>query len=116
MSNLKVFVRLAGMTAPFGLVGHALGGRAGMLIALLIAAAMNYIMYFNSSKMVLHAYKSRTLTPDEASGLYTTVDKLRQRAGLLIPTVAIAPHPRTNAFANGHNPEHAVVCVTDAAA
>jgi heat shock protein HtpX len=37
---------------------------------------------------------------------------LRQRAGLPMPTVAIAPHEQPNAFATGRNPEHAVVCVT----
>ena len=41
------------------------------------------------------------------------VDRLRQRAGLPMPTVAIAPHEQPNAFATGRNPEHAVVCVTE---
>jgi heat shock protein HtpX len=113
MNNIKVFVLLAGMTALFGMVGHAVGGQTGMLIALLIAGAMNFMMYFNSSKTVLHAYKARTLSPDEASGLHATVDKLRQRAGLPMPTVAIAPHAQPNAFATGRNPQHAVVCVTE---
>jgi heat shock protein HtpX len=113
MNNLKVFVLLAGMTALFGVVGQALGGQGGMLIALLVAGVMNFIMYFTSSKTVLHAYKARTLSPEEASGLYATVDKLRQRAGLPMPTVAIAPHAQPNAFATGRNPQHAVVCVTE---
>lgn len=113
MNNIKVFVLLAGMTALFGIVGQALGGRGGMLIALLIAGVMNFIMYFTSSKTVLHAYKARTVAPEEASGLYATVDKLRRHAGLPMPTVAIAPHAQPNAFATGRNPEHAVVCVTE---
>src|SRR4028119_1115835 len=41
------------------------------------------------------------------------VDRLRQRAGLPMPTVAIAPHMQPNAFATGRNPENAVVCVTE---
>jgi heat shock protein HtpX len=41
------------------------------------------------------------------------VDRLRQNAGLPMPTVAIAPHEQPNAFATGRNPEHAVVCVTN---
>ena len=113
MNNLKVFSLLAGMTALFGVVGQALGGQGGMLIALLVAGVMNFIMYFTSSKTVLHAYKARILSPEEASGLYATVDKLRQRAGLPVPTVAIAPHAQPNAFATGRNPQHAVVCVTE---
>lgn len=57
------------MMALFGVIGQALGGRGGMIIALMIAGAMNFIMYFNSSKAVMRAYKARTLSPDEASGL-----------------------------------------------
>ena len=40
------------------------------------------------------------------------VDRLRQRAGLPMPRVAIAPHEQPNAFATGRSPEHAVVAVT----
>ena len=40
------------------------------------------------------------------------VDRLRQKAGLPMPTVAVAPHEQPNAFATGRNPEHAVVAVT----
>ena len=40
------------------------------------------------------------------------VDRLRQRAGLPMPVVAVAPHEQPNAFATGRNPEHAVVAVT----
>jgi heat shock protein HtpX len=40
------------------------------------------------------------------------VDRLRQRAGLPMPVVAVAAQQQPNAFATGRNPEHAVVCVT----
>jgi Zn-dependent protease with chaperone function len=39
----------------------------------------------------------------EAPELYEMVDRLRQRAGLPMPTVAIAPHAQPNAFATGRN-------------
>ena len=55
MNNAKVFVLLAGMTALMGMLGHAMGGQSGMLIALLVAGAMNFYMYFNSSTKVLKA-------------------------------------------------------------
>lgn len=113
MSNIKVFVLLAGMTALFGVVGGAIGGKGGMLIALIIAAVMNFVMYFKSEAMVLRAYKARVVGEREAPQLYATVDQLRQRAGLPMPQVAIAPHSQPNAFATGRNPDHAVVCVTE---
>jgi heat shock protein HtpX len=113
MSNLKVFVLMAAMTAIFVVVGGALGGTGGAWIALAIAVVMNFIAYFNSSKMVLRSYKARTVSEHDAPGLYRTVDRLRQNAGLPMPTVAIAPHRQPNAFATGRNPDNAVVCVTE---
>ena len=40
------------------------------------------------------------------------VDRLRQRAGLPMPQVAITPDEQPNAFATGRSPSHAVVAVT----
>jgi heat shock protein HtpX len=112
MNNVKVFVLMAGLTALFGAIGSAVGGQSGMVTALLFAGVMNFIMYWASSSMVLRMYGARVVTAQEAPELYAVVDRLRQRAGLPMPTVAIAPHAQPNAFATGRNPEHAVVCVT----
>ncbi|HEX4934882.1 MAG TPA: zinc metalloprotease HtpX [Gemmatimonadaceae bacterium] len=113
MNNFKVFVLMAGMTALFMAIGGAVGGQSGMLLALLLAGGMNLFMYWNSGAMVLRAYGARVITPAEAPELYAMVDRLRQRAGLPMPTVAVAPHAQPNAFATGRDPEHAVVCVTE---
>jgi len=82
------------------------------LLALLIAAAMSGFMYFNSGKMALRAYRAQVVRREQAPEIYEIVDRLRQRAGLPMPQVAIAPHEQPNAFATGRSPEHAVVCVT----
>ena len=113
MHNVKVFVLLAGLTALFVAVGGALGGQSGAVVAFVFAALMNFVMYFASSSLVLRAYRARVVTAAEAPELYEIVDRLRQRAGLPMPTVAIAPHAQPNAFATGRSPERAVVCVTD---
>jgi heat shock protein HtpX len=113
MNNVKVFVLMAGLTALFVAIGGAVGGQSGMVMAFLFAAVMNFIMYWTSSSMVLRMYGARVVTEREAPELYEIVDRLRQRAGLPMPTLAIAPHAQPNAFATGRNPEHAVVCVTE---
>ena len=113
MNTLKVFVLLAGLTALFGAVGGAIGGQSGALVALGLAAVMNVVMYYGSSTMVLRAYRAQVVDASQAPGLYAMVDRLRQRAGLPMPVVAIAPHDQPNAFATGRNPEHGVVCVTE---
>ena len=113
MNNIKVFVLMAGLTALFGAIGASVGGQGGMVIALLMAGAMNVFMYYTSSTMVLKMYGARVVSRAEAPELYGMVDRLRQRAGLPMPTVAIAPHDQPNAFATGRSPEHSVVCVTE---
>nr|MBA3258368.1 M48 family metalloprotease [Gemmatimonadales bacterium] len=69
-------------------------------------------MYFFSDRLVLRMYGAQKVTEAEAPELYRMVDRLRQRAGLPMPVVAVAPHEQPNAFATGRNPEHAVVAVT----
>ncbi|HEU4995383.1 MAG TPA: zinc metalloprotease HtpX [Gemmatimonadaceae bacterium] len=113
MNNVKVFVLMAGMTALFGALGSYIGGQNGMFMALAFAGAMNVFMYYNSSKMVLRMYGAHVVSDKDAPELYRMVDRLRQRAGLPMPTVAIAPHEQPNAFATGRNPENSVVCVTE---
>ena len=112
MNNIKVFGLMAGLTALLGMLGMAFGGSSGMITMLLVAGAMNFFMYYSSATMVLKMYRAQVVTAKEAPELYEMVDRLRQRAGLPMPTVAIAPHEQPNAFATGRNPEHAVVCVT----
>jgi heat shock protein HtpX len=112
MNNVRVFMLMAALTALLVAVGGAIGGQSGMLIAFVLAAGTNIFALFASDKMVLRAYKAQVVTEREAPELYRMVDRLRQRAGLPMPTVAIAPHAQPNAFATGRNPERAVVCVT----
>ena len=113
MNNVKVFVLMAGLTSLFVAIGGYFGGQSGMVMAFLFAGLMNFVMYYGSSKMVLRMYGARVVTEREAPELYAMVDRLRQRAGLPMPTLAIAPHAQPNAFATGRNPENAVVAVTE---
>ena len=112
MNNIKVFVMMAGLTALFMVLGNTFGGPNGAVMALGVAGAMNVIMFYASSSMVLRMYRAKVVTEAEAPEIYGMVDRLRQRAGLPMPVVAVAPHEQPNAFATGRSPEHAVVCVT----
>jgi heat shock protein HtpX len=112
MNNVKTFVLMAGLLGLFVLVGQLLGGASGLVAALVIGSFFNFIMYFFSDRLVLRMYGAQVVTAQEAPELYAMVDRLRQRAGLPMPRVAIAPHEQPNAFATGRSPEHAVVAVT----
>ena len=112
MERMKVFLLMAGLTALLVVLGGAVGGQQGMMIFFVLAALMNFGMYWFSDKMVLKMYKAKIIDREAAPELYDMVDTLRQRAGLPMPTVAIAPSEQPNAFATGRNAEHAVVCCT----
>jgi heat shock protein HtpX len=112
MNNVKTFVLMAGLLGLFLLVGQLIGGSSGLLIALVFGSLFNFVMYFFSDRLVLRMYGAQVVTAEQAPELFAMVDRLRQRAGLPMPTVAVAPHEQPNAFATGRNPEHAVVAVT----
>ncbi|MFL5471703.1 MAG: M48 family metalloprotease, partial [Gemmatimonadales bacterium] len=112
MNNIKTMVLMAGLLGLFLLAGQLLGGSQGLVLALIVGSAFNFIMYFFSDKIVLRMYGAQIITEEQAPEIYGMVDRLRQRAGLPMPAVAVAPHEQPNAFATGRSPEHAVVAVT----
>jgi heat shock protein HtpX len=109
---LKTSILLAGIVALFGMVGAALGGAGGMLIALAIAAAMNVYAYWFSDKVVLSMYNAQQVDAQNAPQFYRMVRELAQNAQLPMPKVYIIDEPQPNAFATGRNPEHAAVAAT----
>lgn len=112
MERVKIFMMMAGLTALLVVIGGAVGGTNGATIFFVLAALMNFGMYWWSDKVVLKMYRAQIIDRAAAPELYDLVDRLRQRAGLPMPTVAIAPSEQPNAFATGRNAEHAVVCCT----
>ena len=109
---LKTSLLMAAIVALFGAIGFFIGGQNGMLIALLVAAAMNLFAYWNSDKMVLHMYHAQEVDAHSGGRFYQIVAELAQRAGLPMPRVYIIDEPQPNAFATGRNPAHAAVAAT----
>jgi len=108
----KTSLLMAGIVALFGVVGGALGGGQGMLVALALAGAMNFFAYWFSDKMVLRMYNAREVDAAGAPQFYGVVHELAQRAGLPMPKVYLIDEAQPNAFATGRNPEHAAVAAT----
>ncbi|HIJ85776.1 MAG TPA: zinc metalloprotease HtpX, partial [Magnetococcales bacterium] len=105
-------VLLAGMTALFLVVGQALGGHNGMMLALFMAVALNFWAYWNSDKMVLRMHNAYEIGPQEAPEYFAIVEELARRARLPMPRVYIMDDSSPNAFATGRDPEHAAVAAT----
>jgi heat shock protein HtpX len=113
MSNIfKTTLLLTVMTLLFMLVGQALGGQNGMLMAFVIAAIMNFVSYFFSDKIALAAYRAQPISRDDLPRVYNIVERLSQKVGLPTPKVYLIPTDSPNAFATGRNPHHASVAVT----
>jgi len=112
MSYFRTAILLAALTALFMGIGYLIGGQGGMLLALVVAAAMNLFAYWNSDKMVLSMYGAREVDERSAPELYALVRQLASAAGLPMPRVYVMENPQPNAFATGRNPQHAAVAVT----
>ncbi|WP_374301146.1 zinc metalloprotease HtpX [Ferrovibrio sp.] len=112
MNYMKTAILLAGLMALFGAVGFLIGGEAGMLIALGLAAAMNLFAYWNSDRMVLSMYGAREVDAQTAPEFHGMIAELSQRAGLPMPRVYVIDNDQPNAFATGRNPENAAVAAT----
>ena len=112
MNGMKTTMLMGLMTGILVVFGQLLGGNQGALIALGVAAAMNFFAYWTSDKMALARYKAQPLSPESAPELYAMVGRLAQRAELPMPRVYLIPSNTPNAFATGRNPENAVVAVT----
>ena len=112
MNYVKTAMLLAAMTAIFMAVGLAIGGRAGMLLALVFAAGMNLFTYWNADKIVLRMHNARQVDARSAPEFYRIVEELARNSGMPMPKVYVIDTPHPNAFATGRNPENAAVAAT----
>lgn len=111
-NTLKTFILLAGMTALLMAIGQAVGGRNGLVIALVFAGIMNFVGYWFSDKIALSMSGAQPVSESEAPDLYRMVRELCRRAELPMPRLYVIPSATPNAFATGRDPQHSAVAVT----
>lgn len=111
-NRIKTAMLLAGLTALFLFLGQALGGSTGLVIAIVLAGAMNFASYWWSDKIVLRMYGAQPITESQAPELFGIVRELAARGQIPMPKVYVIPEETPNAFATGRNPQNAAVAVT----
>ena len=112
MAYMRTALLLAALTGLFLAAGFLIGGRQGMVLAFVIACAMNLFAYWNADKLVLRMYGARPVDRASAPEFHDLVAELAARAQLPMPKVYIIENAQPNAFATGRNPNNAVVCAT----
>ncbi len=112
MNFAKTALLLAMLTAIFVAMGAVVGGQQGMLIAFLVALAMNMFSLWNADTLVLRLHGAQEVDAQSAPDYYTLVAQLAQRAELPMPRVHIMNNPQPNAFATGRSPAHSAVCAS----
>ncbi|MBS3122638.1 zinc metalloprotease HtpX [Candidatus Woesearchaeota archaeon] len=111
-NQLKTFVLLSVLTALLLFVGNVLGGRFGLMIAIVIVVIMNFVSYFYSDKIVLFMYKAKEVKEKDQPELFKIVKEVVSLANIPMPKVYIIPSESPNAFATGRSPSHAAVACT----
>jgi heat shock protein HtpX len=112
MNTLRTTLLLGLLTGLLVIAGGAIGGRSGMTFALIMAAAMNFVSYWFSDRIVLAMYGAREVGEQDYPEFYSLVRQLALQAGMPMPRVYLIDSDTPNAFATGRNPEHAAVAAT----
>src|SRR5438874_12656968 len=111
-NTFKTAFLLTALTLLLRSIGRVFGGQSGMLIALILAAVLNFVSYFFSDKLALAMYRAKPVTREELPRAYQIVERLTQKIGIPMPKMYVIPTESPNAFATGRNPSHASVAMT----
>jgi len=111
-NNVKTVGLMALLGAIFVGLGYFFFGPQGALIALAIAVAINFFMYWFSDKIAIKAARARPVAEHELPDVYGIVRSLTMRADMPMPDIYLIHSKQPNAFATGRNPKHAAVAVT----
>ena len=113
MNHVKTFLLMTLLTVLLVVLGGAIAGEQGLIMAFGFALVLNLFSYWFSDSIAIRMTRSREVSREEQPELYDMVERLSQNAGLPTPRVYVTPSPQPNAFATGRNPRHAAVAVTE---
>jgi heat shock protein HtpX len=94
------------------LVGALLAAGTGIVLMVVILAALSFAQLFFADKLGLAAMGAKEVSPEEAPGLHAMIERLCIQADLPKPKIAVADTHVPNAFAMGRSQKSATVCCT----
>jgi heat shock protein HtpX len=109
------------MAAVLVIVGYAGGeliagpgaGAFGLLVALIIWAAMMLAYFTSAEGILMHGADARELKREDSPQLFNIVEEMKLASGLgFTPRIYLIDDPAPNAFAVGRKPENSAIAVT----
>jgi heat shock protein HtpX len=113
MNHLKTLFLMSLLTVLLVVLGGAIAGEQGLMVAFGFALVLNLFSYWFSDSIAIKMTRSREVSAQQQPELHAMVTRLSHNAGLPTPKVYITPSSQPNAFATGRNPRHAAVAVTE---
>ena len=95
-NNLKTWTMMAALAGLLVFVGGLIGGQQGLVLALVLALALNAFVYWKSDTLALKANGARPLAPGEAPELRVIVSDLARRMGIPQPKLHLIERPEPN--------------------
>ncbi|MBA1435206.1 zinc metalloprotease HtpX [Bombilactobacillus bombi] len=115
----KTYLVFAVFFAILGLIGWVIGdlffdnALSGIIIALVITLFYTFLIYFQSTSVVMQMNHAQPITSvEQAPDLWHIVEDLAMVANVPQPDIYIIDDPSPNAFATGRDPQHSAVAVT----
>ncbi len=112
MNYAKTALLLVVLTGILVALGAVVGGQTGIVIAFIIALALNLFSFWQSDTLVLRMFKAQEVDERAAPEYYAVVREMAKRADLPMPRVYILNNPQPNAFATGRNPSRSAVAAS----
>jgi len=113
MNRLKTYLLLAALTSLLLVAGQAMGGRGGLILALVFAVVMNVGSYWFSDTIVLRMHGAQQITPADSPEIFAMVQRLVLKANIPMPKLYTIPDDSPNAFATGRSPAKGAVAMTE---
>ncbi|MDQ6649872.1 MAG: zinc metalloprotease HtpX [Actinomycetota bacterium] len=111
-NGLKTAALLGLLSAAILFAGQLLGGRSGLVLALVISLGVNAFSYFFGDRMALRSMRAFPVSQAEQPRVYAIVAELATANRMPMPRLFVSPTAAPNAFATGRNPRNASVCCT----